>query len=190
MTALLNLLSAFGLSTAAGLNAYVPLLVVGVLARYTNLIQLSEPFNLLTHPLVLLVIAVLALLDFIGDKIPAVDHALHAAGLIIHPIAGAILFMSANSATGSVNPLLAAICGLIIAGSTHTARATARPLATATTAGVANPVISFFEDVVSLILSVLAIVLPVLAFLLVLLFAILLVVLFRRLRRRGQTVRL
>jgi len=184
MNALMNLFSAFGLSTAAGLNAYVPLLVVGLLGRYTNLIHLNEPFSVLTHPVVLIVIAVLALLDFIGDKIPAVDHALHAVGLIIHPIAGAILFMSANSATGAVNPLLAAICGIIIAGVTHGARATARPLATATTAGVANPVISFFEDVISLVLSVLAIIVPVLAFLLVLFFAVMLVVLLRRLWRR------
>jgi hypothetical protein len=184
MNALMNLFSAFGLSTAAGLNAYVPLLVVGLLGRYTNLIHLSDPFSVLTHPVVLILIAVLALLDFIGDKIPAVDHALHAAGLIIHPIAGAILFMSANSSAGAVNPLLAAICGIIIAGVTHGARATARPLATVTTAGVANPVISFFEDVISLVLSVLALVVPVLAFVLVLFFAVMLVVLLRRLWRR------
>lgn len=189
MNVLLNIFSAFGLSTAAGLNAYVPLLVIGLLGRYTTLIHLNEPFSLLTHPIVLIVIAVLALLDFIGDKIPAVDHALHAAGLIIHPIAGALAFMAANSSVGAVNPLLAALCGVIIAGGTHTARATARPLATATTAGVANPVISLFEDVVSLTLSVLAIIVPVLAFLLVLLFAVMLVILFRRLwaRRRRQT---
>jgi hypothetical protein len=186
---MMNLLSAFGLSTAAGLNAYVPLLVVGLLGRYTTLIHLNEPFNLLTHPLVLIVIALLALLDFIGDKIPAIDHALHAAGLIIHPIAGAILFMSTNSATGAVNPLLAAICGIVVAGGTHGARATVRPLATAGTAGVANPVISFFEDVISLILSVLAVVLPVLAFFLVLFFVVMLVMLFRRLRRRRTAAR-
>src|SRR6185436_16239660 len=170
MAGLMSLLSAFGLSTAAGLNAYLPLLVVGLLGRYTNLIHLSEPYSLLTNPIVLLVIAVLALLDFIGDKIPAVDHTLHAAGLIIAPIAGAILFMAANSSTGSINPLLAAICGVIIAGGTHSARATARPMATVTTAGVANPVISFFEDVTALVLSFLAILLPALAFLLVLVF--------------------
>jgi hypothetical protein len=185
MNGLLSLLSAFGLSTAAGLNAYLPLLVVGLLGRYTNLIHLNEPFGALTNPIVLLVIAVLALLDFIGDKVPAVDHGLHAAGLIVAPIAGAVLFMAANSATGSVNPVLAAICGVLVAGATHSLRASARPLATVTTAGVANPVISFFEDVTALVLSVMAIVVPVLAFLLVLLFAVLMVMLFRRLRRRG-----
>ena len=188
MDAIVNIFSAFGLSTAAGLNAYLPLLTVGLLARYTSLIHLDGPYALLSHPVVLLVIAVLALLDFIGDKIPAVDHTLHAAGLIVAPVAGAILFMAANSATGSVSPLLAAICGVLIAGTTQGARATARPLATVTTAGIANPVISFFEDVVSLVLSVLAIFLPILAFLLVLLFAFLMVMLFRRVlrRRRGD----
>ncbi|HNP70440.1 MAG TPA: DUF4126 domain-containing protein [Kouleothrix sp.] len=184
MNAITSLLSAFGLSTAAGLNAYLPLLTVGLLARYTNLIQLGEPYKLLTNPLVLLVIAVLALLDFIGDKIPAVDHVLHTAGLIIAPVAGAILFLSANSAAGSVSPLLAAICGIAVAGATHSARATARPLATFATAGVANPVISFMEDASALVLSVLAIILPVLAFLLVLLFAGLMFWLYRRLAAR------
>jgi hypothetical protein len=179
-----SLLTAFGLSTAAGLNAYLPLLVVGLLGRYTNLVQLSEPFSLLSNPVVLLVVAVLALLDFVGDKIPAVDHALHAAGLIVAPIAGAILFMAMNGQAGTVSPLLAAICGVILAGTAHGVRATARPLATATTGGIANPVLSFLEDVTSLVLSVVAIVLPILAFLLIVLFAVLIVLLFRRLRRR------
>jgi hypothetical protein len=187
MTALVNFLSAFGLSTAAGLNAYLPLLTVGLVARYTNLIHLEGAYALLTNPVVLLIIAVLALLDFIGDKIPAVDHALHAVGLVIAPIAGAILFLSTNSSAGSVSPLVAAICGIVIAAGTHSARASARPLATVTTAGIANPVISFFEDVTSLVLSILAILVPVLAFLLVVFFAVLMIMLFRRLaaRRRG-----
>ena len=85
MNAIVSIFSAFGLSTAAGLNAYLPLLTVGLLARYTNLIHLSGPYELLSNPWVLLVIAVLALLDFIGDKIPAVDHTLHAVGMIVAP---------------------------------------------------------------------------------------------------------
>ena len=184
MAGLSSLLTAFGLSTAAGLNAYLPLLVVGLLGRYTNLIHLSEPYSLLSNPVVLLVIAVLALLDFIGDKIPAVDHTLHAVGMIVAPIAGAILFMATNSGIGAVSPLLAAICGVLLAGGAHSARATARPLATLGTAGIANPVISFLEDVVALVLSVVAVLVPVLAFVLVVIFAVLMVMLYRRLRRR------
>jgi hypothetical protein len=48
MNPLTNILSAFGLASAAGLNAYLPLLVVALAARLTDLIQLNEPWNALT----------------------------------------------------------------------------------------------------------------------------------------------
>jgi hypothetical protein len=185
MAGVLNLLQAFGLSAASGLNAYIPLLVIGLLARFTNLIHLHEPYDVLTHPVVLIVLVVLAALDFIGDKIPAVDHVLHLIGLVVHPVAGAVLFLAANSDTGTVNPVLAAVCGLVLAGGVHVARATARPVATATTAGVANPLVSLAEDVVALALSVLAVVVPVVAALLVLLVVVALVRFVRRWRRRA-----
>jgi len=102
MNGLLSILSAFGLSTAAGLNAYIPLLTIGLLARYTDLVRLNDPYDVVAHPVFLLVVAVLALLDLIGDKIPTVDHALHLAGLVISPAAGAIVFLAANSSTGAV----------------------------------------------------------------------------------------
>ena len=183
MGGLLHLLQAFGLSTASGLNAYVPLLTVGLLARFTGLIHLYPPYDVLTHPLVLGLLAVLALLDFVADKVPLVDHALHVAGLVIHPAAGAVLFLAASGEVGTVHPVLAAACGVLLAGGTHTARMAARPAATATTAGLANPVVSFVEDVVSLLLSVLAVVIPVLAFLLILLLALPAVLLLLRRRR-------
>jgi hypothetical protein len=69
----------------------------------------------------------------------------------------------------------------------HAARATARPVATATTAGVTNPLVSFAEDVVALVLSNLAVVVPVVAALLVLLLAVALVRFVRRRRRRAVT---
>jgi hypothetical protein len=184
MGGMTDLLRAFGLSTASGLNAYVPLLTVGLLARYTNLIHLNPPYDALTHPVVLILLAVLAVLDFIADKVPAVDHVLHLVGLVIHPIAGAILFLAASSDAGAVHPVLAAVCGIILAGGTHAARMVTRPVSTATTAGLANPVLSFCEDVVSLFLSVLAVIVPVLAALLLLLCIAVLVLRFRRRWRR------
>src|SRR5947209_6314902 len=112
----INLLKAFGLSTASGLNAYVPLLTIGLLARFTNLIHLNPPYDVLTHLVVLIVLAVLAILDFIADKVPAVDHAMHIVGLVIHPVVGAILFLAASGDMGSVHPVLAAVCGILLAG--------------------------------------------------------------------------
>mgnify|MGYP001047754780 CR=1 FL=1 len=183
MVEIMNLFSAFGLSTAAGLNAYVPLLAVGLIARYTSLIQLSEPFDLLVHPIVLIVLAVLAILDFIGDKVPAVDHALHAVGMFIAPVAGAILFMASNSEAGAVHPMLAAICGLLLAGGAHSVRTAVRPMSTVTTGGVGNPIVSFLEDIASVVLSIVAILLPILAFIAVVAMAVMVVMLYRRFRR-------
>ena len=175
-----SLLSAFGLSTAAGLNAYIPLLIVGLLDRYTNLITLSAPYDTISNPWVLLVVALLALIDLVGDKIPAVDHMFHAAGVVIHPVAGAILFMATTGNAGEISPVLAAICGVLLAGVTHGARATIRPVATATTAGIANPVLSTIEDVGSFILSLLAILAPVLAVVVILILGVVVFLLVRR----------
>ncbi len=180
MSGLLSILSAFGLSTAAGLNAYIPLLTVGLLARYTDLVRLNAPYDVVAHPVFLLVVAVLALLDLIGDKIPAVDHMLHLAGMVISPAAGAIVFLAANSSTGAVDPVLAAVCGILAAGATHVGRSAVRPVATATTGGIANPAISAIEDVTSLLVSILAVLVPVLAIGLLLMFVILTVRFVRR----------
>ena len=83
--------SALGLSTAAGLNAYIPLLAVGLFERYKDLITLPAPFDHLGDPLVLAIVVVVGALDFVGDKIPVVDHVLHAAGAAIAPIVAAFL---------------------------------------------------------------------------------------------------
>jgi len=53
------LLTGFGVSSAAGLNAYIPLLLTGLIARYTSLIELREPYTLLEHPAVLLTLGIL-----------------------------------------------------------------------------------------------------------------------------------
>jgi len=162
MGTLIALATSLGLSTAAGLNAFLPLLTVGIFARL-GWIQLAEPFGLIAHPLVLLIIAALAVLDFIGDKVPAVDSALHAAGLVISPIAGAILALAAQGDVASVHPALVAVAGLVSAGGVQLARSAARPVVTAATAGTGNPVVSLVEDGASLALAVLAILVPALA---------------------------
>lgn len=182
MGTLIALATSLGLSTAAGLNAFLPLLTVGIFARL-GWIQLAEPFGLIAHPLVLLIIAALAVLDFIGDKVPAIDSALHTAGLIISPIAGAILALAAQGDVATVHPVLVAGAGIIAAGGVQTARTAARPVVTAATAGTANPVVSMVEDGAAFVLSVLAILVPVLAIILVIVLGF---VLFRGFRRASK----
>jgi hypothetical protein len=177
-----SLLSAFGLSSAAGLNAYIPLLAVGLLSRFGGA-TLAEPYHALASTPILILLGTLALIDFVADKLPAVDHAVHAIGAIIHPVAGAIVFASQNSVLSNVHPALALGTGLVLAGGFHATRAAARPVATTTTAGVGNPIVSAIEDVVSLTLTLLALFAPVVAFVLLALLTIGVVRAWRAVRR-------
>lgn len=164
MDGFVSLFSAFGLASAAGFNAFVPLLTVGLVARYTDLISLAEPFDVLTQPWVLGVIGAMAAVDFVADKVPAVDSVWHGIGALVAPVAGAILFASQQNVLTDLHPAVAAIAGLIVAGGFHGSRAAARPISTATTGGLGNPVMSLLEDILSGLLSLLAVFLPVLAF--------------------------
>lgn len=137
-----GLLAAFGLAAATGLNAYLPLLIVGALARYTDLITLKSPWIALSHPVVLVVLIVLLIIEITVDKIPGVDTINDVIQTFIRPAAGAILFAASSNVISDMNPILAMVCGLLVAGGVHAAKATARPAVTATTAGVGNPVVS------------------------------------------------
>jgi hypothetical protein len=48
MTELLSVFTAFGLSFSAGLNAYIPLLIVALLGRYTTWFTLNSPWDALS----------------------------------------------------------------------------------------------------------------------------------------------
>lgn len=158
---MLGVLGAFGLAAATGLNAYLPLLIVGLLARYTDLIALKAPWNALEHPLVLAVVGVLLVIEFTVDKIPAVDTVNDVIQTVFRPAAGAILFAASGNVISHVSPVLAMVCGLLIAGGVHTAKAAARPAVTASTAGLGNPVVSLAEDAVSGVTTVVAVVAPI-----------------------------
>ncbi len=162
MGAILSLFSAMGLSSAAGLNAYLPLLVVALLARFTDLVKLSEPWDLLTDWWVIGTLAVLLIIEVVVDKVPAADTVNDIINTVIRPAAGAILFAANSGSLGEVHPVLALICGLLIAGGVHAAKATARPVVTASTGGMGNWLVSTLEDVASFITSVLSVVVPVL----------------------------
>ncbi|MFF0494522.1 DUF4126 domain-containing protein [Nocardia sp. NPDC004068] len=169
--ALTAILGAFGLSGAAGLNAWLPLLVVGGADRL-GWIDLGDSYSWLSSTPALLGLAVLFVLDLIGDKIPALDSAVHAVGTLIAPTSGAILFAADTSLESHLPPTVAVVLGALTAGSVHVGRTVARPFVTATTAGAGNPVVSTAEDGTSLVLTVLALAVPILAFVAVLILLI------------------
>lgn len=184
---MIEVLAAFGLSAATGLNAYLPLLIVGLLARFTDLITLSTPWNTLENPWVLGVLGVLLVIEMTADKIPAVDTVNDAINTVIRPTAGAILFAASGNVISEMSPVLAMICGLLVAGAVHSVKTAVRPAITATTAGLGNPVVSVAEDVVSGVTTLTAVIVPALAAFLVLALFMLGVWLIVRWRERQTT---
>jgi hypothetical protein len=159
----LGILSACGLSASAGLNAYIPLLVVALLAKFTHLIKLSQPWDALTSWWVIGVLLVLSLIEFFADKVPAVNHANDILQTFVRPAAGAILFAASANVITEVSPVLSIIAGILVAGGIHAAKSLAvRPLVTATTGGAGNVPVSIAEDIVSTLVSIAAVVVPVL----------------------------
>jgi hypothetical protein len=158
---------AIGLSTSAGLNAYLPLLVVALVARYTDLVRLNEPWNMLTSGWVIAALVVLLLIEITVDKIPVIDTLNDGIQTIGRPLAGAILFAAGSGLVGELHPVLAFIAGLLIAGGVHVAKTAARPVITATTGGLGNWLVSLLEDLLALIIVIVAILVPLLVLLLI-----------------------
>jgi len=159
---MIDIISAFGLSASAGLNAYIPLLVVSLLARFTNLIQLSDQWQALESWWIIGLLVILGLVEFFADKTPAVNHINDVIQTIFRPAAGAILFAANANVLTDIHPVLSIAAGLLVAGSVHAVKSVVvRPVVTATTAGVGDVPVSVLEDVVATMLSVFSIVIPI-----------------------------
>ncbi len=183
MDLLTNIFSAFGLSASAGLNAYIPLLVVALIARYTDLLKLSPPWDTLQSPWVIGILVVLLVIEIFADITPAINHVNDIIQTIVRPAAGAIVFAASANVITEMSPVLSLILGLLVAGGVHTIKSAAvRPAVTISTGGTANAPVSFVEDMTATLLSLLATVLP---YLVVVVSVFLLVWFFWFLWRRG-----
>lgn len=158
----MDIFSAFGLAASAGLNAYIPLLTVALLAKFTDLITLQGPWEALTSWWIIGLLGVLVLIEFFADKVPAINHVNDVIQTFIRPAAGAVLFAASAQVITEINPILSMAAGLLVAGTVHAVKSAAvRPAVTATTGGAANVPVSIAEDLIATTLSILSILIPV-----------------------------
>jgi hypothetical protein len=162
-------LTGFGLSAAAGLNAYIPLLLVGLLARFTDVITLPQSQQWMQSGWALAIGAVLLLAELVLDKVPVVDHFNDGVQTFVRPAVGGAIFAAtaaAERADASVwmqdHQWVGWLLGVIVAGLVHTGKVTARPLVNVSTVGIGTPLVSAAEDATSLGLSLVAVFVPVL----------------------------
>ncbi|OLT22705.1 hypothetical protein BJF79_14755 [Actinomadura sp. CNU-125] len=193
---MLATLTGLGLSTAAGLNAYIPMLVVGFLARFTDLVRMPAEFGWLTNGWVLAGLTILLAAEVVLDKIPAVDTVNDAVQTLVRPAAGGAVFAATDAAErldGQASSFMREhgwigwVLGIAVALAVHAVKATARPLIDAGTFGVGAPVVSTAEDTASVGMSLAAILAPVIALLLILLTLGTGYRLLRRKRRAGRS---
>jgi hypothetical protein len=168
----LEALTGTGLAASAGLNAYIPLVTMGLLARYTDYIDLPSGWSWLSNGWTLTILVVLLAVEVVADKIPVVDHVNDIVQTVVRPTAGGLAFGAGSSSEtvtvadpGSFfgsHQWVPVAAGVLIALCVHGVKAASRPVVNATTAGVGAPVASTAEDISSVVLSLLAILLPIL----------------------------
>ncbi|HEY3340678.1 MAG TPA: DUF4126 domain-containing protein [Anaerolineae bacterium] len=182
--ALANIVSAFGLAGAAGLNAYIPLLIVAILGR-TEVIKLTSPFDALTSWWVIGALVILLIIEVVVDKVPGADHVNDVIQTFVRPTAGAILFAANAGIVRDASPVLALVIGLTLAFGVHATKAAARPAINATTVGLGAPIMSVMEDVTAAVASLLAIYAPVLFIICALVLGFVIFRLIQKIRRRA-----
>jgi hypothetical protein len=183
-------LTGMGLSAAAGLNAYIPFLVVALVARFTDVITLPASYGWIESWWAIGVGSVLLLAEVVLDKVPAVDTVNDAVQTFIRPSMGGLVFAATSAAEDldrstwmTQHPWVGIVLGVVVSGIVHSGKVVARPPINATTVGVGAPVVSTIEDGTSIGLSLVAVFVPVLVTVVLVALAAFLVWLWLRVRR-------
>lgn len=167
---MLAALTGLGLSAAAGLNAYIPFLVVALLARFTDVITLPSAFAWIESPWAIGVGVILLLAEVTLDKVPVVDSVNDAIQTAVRPASAGVIVAATTAAQDfedsssmfTDNPWIGIVLGAVVALVVHSTKATVRPVVNAGTAGIGAPVLSTVEDGASIGLSLVAVFLPLL----------------------------
>lgn len=174
----------FALAACVGLRTFLPLFVAGLLAR-TGYVALGPSFEWMESTPALVVFGSALVFEILADKVPVLDHALHAVEAFVKPAAATLL---AASLFTNLDPLTAMTLGLIgggaIAGAVHAVKGTTRLASSAATGGLANPFLSLADDILATVGTFLAFLVPILAALAVIVAIVAIAVYFSRGRRR------
>jgi hypothetical protein len=173
-----------GLASAAGINAYATLLALGLCVRFELVSLDSSVARFFAEPWVLVVVGILYLLEFVADKIPAVDHVWDMIHTFIRPVAGAATAIAVVSGSKEGWVVLAALVGGATSLVFHTAKSTGRVVVNTSSAGSLGWLASLVEDLVAITTSVLALLAPALALLAIATIALYWAAMWRKTRKK------
>lgn len=163
--------TAAGSAWLSGINLYATVLTLGVLQRF-HLVKLPGGLDMLGESWVIGLAAVLYLIEFVADKIPAVDSVWDAVHTFIRVPAGAILAASAFAEFDPAVKFAAMILGGGVALSSHGAKTATRLAANTSPEPVSNVALSLTEDLVAFGSAILTAFFPVVMLVIVAIFLI------------------
>ena len=139
---------AMGSAWLSGVNLYATVLTLGLLERF-HVAQLPGDLGYLGHTWILVAAGALYLIQFVADKIPAVDSVWDVIHTFIRIPAGAVLAATAFAHFDPKIRLLALLLGGGIALSSHSAKTATKLAVNASPEPVSNVVVSFLSDAVA-----------------------------------------
>ena len=186
METILGLCVGIGLSAASGFRVFVPLLVMSV-AALMGWFEPLKGFEWLAMPAVCLALTVATISEIAAYYVPWVDNLLDTVATPAAIIAGTLTTMAVSS--GEMSQFASWAAAIIVGGGTAGAvqmsTVAVRGVSTATTGGVANPLVSTGEWIGAVLLSVLSLLVPILVVIVVIILAILAVGWFKRKKQQG-----
>jgi hypothetical protein len=169
MEEVLGLFIGIGLSATCGFRIFVPLLGMSI-AHHAGALSFSNGFEWIGSWPATIAFGIAMVIEIAGYYIPWVDNLLDTIATPAAIVAGTI---ATASMVGNVTPFLrwslAIIAGGGIAGVIQGSSVLVRGVSTASTAGLANPVVSTGELIASIAGTVISIILPTVAIVLVVL---------------------
>lgn len=157
-----------GLAASAGFRVFVPLFALS-LATYFGYIPVGESFTWIGSTTALICLGIATIVEIFAYYIPVVDNVLDSIAIPLASIAGTLAMASTLI---DLDPMLTWGLAIIAGGGTaaalNTATAKTRLASTATTGGLANPIVSTTETATASIISLTSIFFPIIAFIIVL----------------------
>jgi hypothetical protein len=166
--------TAAGSAWLSGINLYATVLTLGVLQRF-HLVKLPGGLDILGDWRLIGLAATLYLIEFVADKIPAVDSAWDAIHTFIRVPAGAILAATAFAEFDPAVKMAAMILGGGLALGSHGTKAATRLAANTSPEPVSNVALSLTEDVVAFGSTILMAFFPVVMLVIVAIFLIVMI---------------
>ena len=183
---------AMGSAWLSGINLYATVVTLGLLQKYT-FVKLPGELSILSNWWILGVAGAMYAVEFVADKIPAVDSAWDAVHTFIRVPAGAILAATAFADFDPTVKTIAMLVGGSIALGSHGLKSTTRLAANTSPEPVSNIALSLGEDILTFGAASLLAFHPVIILVVAILFTILAIWLipkiFRTLRRLFRKIR-